>query len=323
MEKKIIWGISQDLQAHIRYEPNACKGYVLDLSLGCSHHCLYCLFSPLEMKVYKLHNPQYKGDTIPLKLDKFLMQKEFPPVIYMSYSSDPLGNETLIRSTVKALHKLLDNDVNVFFISKGIFNDEVLEEMKRKPHLMHIQIGLINADDERNRIIEPGAPSYNRRLENLQKLSAIEGLGNLAVRIDPLLPLIDDHDENIIRILNDVSSLGVKEAVFGYVILTKGMIERWKGIKNMRACAESLSEKTPTISDQELFSIPYDVKIKKFEHFREICEEYGVKMSCCGCKDERLKNTSFEWICHPFNRKRRKEFINEDSKFRIEYTHLK
>lgn len=50
-DNKINWGISKDLQADIRYEPNACKGFVMDLSLGCPHHCTYCLFSPLELRV--------------------------------------------------------------------------------------------------------------------------------------------------------------------------------------------------------------------------------------------------------------------------------
>lgn len=42
-DNKINWGISKDLQADIRYEPNACKGFVMDLSLGCSSP-LYVLF---------------------------------------------------------------------------------------------------------------------------------------------------------------------------------------------------------------------------------------------------------------------------------------
>lgn len=76
-DNKINWGISKDLQADIRYEPNACKGFVMDLSLGCPHHCTYCLFSPLELRVYKLQNPGYKGNVLPLKLDNFLKERNF------------------------------------------------------------------------------------------------------------------------------------------------------------------------------------------------------------------------------------------------------
>lgn len=118
-EVKIVnWGISKDLQADIRYEPNACKGYVMDLSLGCPHHCIYCLFSPLELRVYKLQNPNYKGDVLPLKLDKFLKRTKFPPSVYLCYSSDPLGNDEIKNSTKIVLKKLFEHNVNVLFISK-------------------------------------------------------------------------------------------------------------------------------------------------------------------------------------------------------------
>lgn len=322
MENKINWGISPDLQADVRYEPNACKSYVVDISLGCPHHCIYCIFSPLELKVYKLLNPEYRGDVLPLKLDKLLARQELPPVVYMCYSSDPLGNEALVQSTLKVLNSFFEHGVNVIFISKGVFTAEVLRVIKQRPELMHIQIDVANYDGERNRIVEPGAPSYEKRLENLEKLAAIPGLGNLSVRIDPMLPVIDDTTKNITRIIDDVSRLGVKEAVLGYVVLTRSMREAWMRNEYTRASAVALSEKTPTISEQELYSIPFEAKLAKLTQFEALCRSRGVKMSCCGCKDGRLKQTSLEWICHPFNRQRREELM-KDSAFPMEVAHLK
>lgn len=109
-EKKITWGITKDLQTDIRYEPNACRGFVMDLSLGCPHRCSYCLFSPLELRVYKLQNPDYKGGTLTLKLDKFLKRQEFPPSVYLCYSSDPLGNEEIKESAKIVLKKLFKHE---------------------------------------------------------------------------------------------------------------------------------------------------------------------------------------------------------------------
>jgi DNA repair photolyase len=322
MENRIKWGISPDLQADVRYEPNACQSYVIDISLGCPHHCIYCIFSPLELKVYKLLNPEYQGDVLPLKLDKLLARQELPPVAYMCYSSDPLGNEELIQSTLKVLNKFFEHGVNVIFISKGVCTPAVIQAIKQRPELMHIQIDVANYDGERNRIVEPGAPSYEKRLENLERLAAIPGLGSLSVRIDPLLPEIDDAEENITRIIDDASRLGVKEAVVGYVVLTRSMREAWMRNEYTRACAGALSEKTPTISEQKLYSLPFDVKLAKLTRFEAICRSRGVKMSCCGCKDGRLKQTSLEWICHPFNRQRREELM-KGSAFPMEVAHLK
>lgn len=321
MEQKINWGISKELQADIRYEPNACKSYVMDISLGCPHRCIYCLFSPLELMVYKLQNPEYKGNVLPLKLDKFLSRKEFPPFIYLCYACDPLGNQQLVQRTITVLKKLFSHNVAVLFITKGILTDDLLDVIRMRPDLMEMQIGITNFDDRRNKVVEPAAPSYENRLENFKKLADIKGLGSATVRIDPLLPSIDDTRENIERITDDVSSLGVKEAIIGYVILTKDLRERLKQDEFTRQAAQALSEKTPTISEREIYSFPFEEKVQNLRLFEKICQKKGMKMSVCGCKDHKLKETSFTWICHPFNRTRREE-LEKQTGFSMEVSHL-
>lgn len=323
-EKKITWGITKDLQADIRYEPNACKGFVMDLSLGCPHQCSYCLFSPLELRVYKLQNPNYKGGTLPLKLDNFLKRQEFPPSVYLCYSSDPLGNEEIKESAKIVLKKLFSHNVNVLFITKGIFDDSIINIIKQRPELMNIQIDVSSCDEKRNRMIEPGAPTYQERLENIKKLSRIQGLASLVVRMDPLLPNIDDTDKNMKKILSDISKLGVKEIVAGYIVLTKGLKAAWERNEFTQIATQVLTEITPTISKQELYSIPFTTKLERLKKIRKLCSQYGINLSVCGCKDERFKQTDIEWICHPFNRKRREELNrNVPKELQMRTEHLK
>lgn len=302
--KTINFGIRKDMQADVRHEPNACNGYVMDLSLGCTHKCIYCIFSPLEKKVYKLFHPDYNNRAIPLKLDRFLEREEFPPVVYLSYASDPLAGPDVIESTKTVLKVFFSHNVSVFFLTKGIFPDDLLDVIRMRPDLMGIQVGITSPDANRNKIIEPGAPTYEERLNNFKQLSEIKGLGSLAVRIDPMFPEIDDRMKNVERIIDDARSLGVKEAVFGYPILTEAMRESLKANEYLKASMEALSEKTPTISNRSLFSLPYAQKIMKFNFFKELCQKMNISMSVCGCKDERLKKSILEWVCHPFNRKR-------------------
>jgi len=320
-ERKIFWGISKDLQAAVRYEPNACRGYVMDISLGCPNLCIYCIFSILEKTVYKFYNTRYKGEVIPLKLDKFLAEEKFPPFVYMCYASDPFGNRQITKSTVAVLDKLLAHDVFVGFVTKGIIDGEVLEVIRKKPNLVGVQVGITNSSDRRNKIVEPGAPSYKKRLENFKRLQEIGNLDFLTVRIDPMLPGIDDTPGNIEKIIHDAGSLGAKEAVLGYVILTRDLKEQLKKNEFTRASAEALTEKTSTISQQELFSLPFAEKVKKLTEFEKICKKYGLKMAVCGCKEEEMKKTSFEWVCHPFNRQRREELAPK-TEFHLETAHF-
>lgn len=321
-EKKLNYGIRKDLKADIRYEPNACKGYVLDVSLGCPHHCIYCLFAPLENRVYRFMNPQYTDSVLPLDMELLRNRKEFPPAVYMCYSSDPLGNEQLIKLTLEAMDILFKNNVSILFITKGIFTDDVIEKIKERPDLLNIQIDVSSADSYRNLRIEPHAPTYEQRLENIRKLQEIKGLGSLSVRMDPLLPNLDDTDENLRVVLKDVSALGIKEIMTGYLILTRNMRNAWLKDSYLAPIAEIMTETTPTISEQELFSIEYDEKVRRLSYMQEICAEYDVKMSVCGCKDERYKKSCFEWICHPYNRKKRME-LEKNSSMALEYDHMK
>ncbi|MDZ7832040.1 MAG: radical SAM protein [Desulfobacterales bacterium] len=303
--KNIHFGIRKDMQADVRPEPNACKGYVMDLSLGCAHNCIYCIFSPLEKKVHKLFHPDYNNRVIPLKIDQFLERKEFPPVVYLSYASDPLSRADIIETTKTVLKLLFSRNVSVFFLTKGLFTEDLIDVIRMRPDLMGIQVGITSPDAKRNKIIEPGAPAYESRLKNFEKLAGIPGLGCLAVRIDPLFPGIDDTVENIERMIADIRHLGVREAVFGYLILTEAMRESLKKNEYLRASMEALSEKTPTISNRSLFSFPLVKKVEKLALFQNLCHKKNVSMSVCGCKDERLKDLPFQWVCHPFNRKDR------------------
>ena len=322
-EKVIQWGISKDLQADVRLEPNACKLYVMDVSLGCPIQCIYCMFSPLELMVYKLQYPGYKGEVVPLKLDKFLAREEFPPVVYLSYASDPLGNPELVKKTITVLKKLFSNNVHVLILSKGIFTGELVEVLRTRPDLLEIQVGITNCDDERNKIIEPGAPPYGRRIENLKKLAAIEGLRSLVVRIDPMFPGIDDTRENLERILDDAGSIGVKRAVMSYLLLPLRMREELKRNEFIRKAVEATSEKTPTISEQEVYSFPFEEKIKKFTFFDELCRNRGMTMAVCGCKEHRFKDTNFGWTCFPYFTKEKREELSKHFKIKLATSHLK
>lgn len=321
--KTINWGISKELQADIRYEPNACKGYVMDLSLGCPHHCKYCLFSTLELKAYKLQNPNYTGGVINFKLDKFLKRTIFPPSVYLSYSSDPLGDDISKESTKVVLKKLFENNVNVLFITKGLFDDSLLNVIQLRPDLMNIQIDISSCNQGRNKVIESGAPTYEQRIGNILKLAKINGLPPVVVRMDPLLPDIDDTEENIEHVFKDITKVGIREVVVGYVILPKSFVKSWYNGSFTNKVAKLLTEETPTISGEKLYSIPFDKKLERINKIQKIGTKYGIKVSVCGCKDERFKKCDLEWICHPFNRSRRQELnklVSNDMK--MEFDHL-
>lgn len=92
----------------------------------------------------------------------------------------------------------------------------------------------------------------------------------------------------------------------------------------MHIATQALTEITPTISKQELYSLPFEIKLQRLNMIRKWCYNYGINLSVCGCKDERFKQTDIEWICHPFNRKRREELNKNVAKeMQMATDHLK
>lgn len=61
------------------------------------------------------------------------------------------------------------------------------------------------------KLLNPELPTYRERLKNIEKLSNIPGLASLVVRMDPLLPNVDDTEKNITTILKDISELELKK----------------------------------------------------------------------------------------------------------------
>ncbi len=309
--KRFDFELPKDNQAIIKSSPNACEGYSLDLSISCSHHCIYCIFSQTTKLLYKLKNPDYQGSVVPLKIDR-LLEKEpdtFPPAVYLSYSSDPLGNAEITELTIQVLKKLFSAGVSIFFISKGKFTDEVIETMKLRPDLMNVQVGITSQDEQRNKVIEPGALSYQERLENLEKLSRVDNLSTICVRIDPMLMGIDDTVENYTRILSDIKQRGINEISTGYLILPKIMRELLKRNPYLTDSLKGLTEVTDTISGQTLYSWPFEEKLKKIKELESLCNSMDIKMRVCGCKEKKFKETDLNWVCHPFSSPEEREEV--------------
>ena len=55
--------------------------------------------------------------------------------------------------------------------------------------------------------------------------------------------------------------------------------------------------------DKHIKMVPIELPGRGLRFKEKLCEQYGISLSVCGCKDERFKETDIEWICHPFNRK--------------------
>lgn len=105
-------------------------------------------------------------------------------------------------------------------------------------------------------------------------------------------------------------------------------MKKYTSEEKLKIITDCLLEVAPEKMIDELtiqtYSLPFEIKLQRLNMIRKWCYNYGINLSVCGCKDERFKQTDIEWICHPFNRKRREELNKNVAKeMQMATDHLK
>ena len=183
----------------------------MNIYRGCSHGCIYCdsrstcyhfthLFEDIEVK-----------RNAPELLEAALRSKRKKCMIGTGSMSDPYMHcEEQLRLTRRCLEIILKYGFGVAVQTKSdrILQDiDLLDEINRKTKCV-VQVTLTTYDDELCRIIEPNVCNTKRRIEVLEEMQR-RGIPTI-VWLSPILPFINDTEENIEKILDECVRTGVK-----------------------------------------------------------------------------------------------------------------
>ncbi len=186
-------------------------GNGMNLYRGCQHGCIYCdarskcygmdhVFEDIEVKENAL-----------ILLEQALKRKRRPCMIGTGAMSDPyIPLEQQLRLTRGAL-ELIDRygfGVAIQTKSASILRDlDVLQSINGKTKAV-VQMTLTTHDDALCRILEPNVSVTSRRVGALE---AFRDAGiPTVVWLDPILPFINDTQENIRGLLDSCIRAGVK-----------------------------------------------------------------------------------------------------------------
>jgi DNA repair photolyase len=129
--------------------------------------------------------------------------------------------EAQVRLTRGALEAIAEAGFPVHVITKSnlVLRDiDLLEEISRKSYAA-VTFTVTTAEDALSKRLEPGAPVSSRRLAALQSLSQRGLLAGVALM--PVLPFIEDTEENIRAIVRLAHEAGAK-----YILPAFGMTLR-------------------------------------------------------------------------------------------------
>lgn len=250
--------------------------YGMNIYRGCTHGCIYC---DSRSRCYQFTHPfediEVKQNA-PNLLEKALKSKRKKCMIGTGAMSDPYMHcEENLRLTIKCLEIILENDFGVAIQTKSdrILRDiDLLAKINRSAKCV-VQMTLTTYDDDLCRIIEPNVCITKRRIEVLEEMRK-NGIPTI-VWLTPILPFINDTEDNITAILNECARVGVKGIInFGMgLTLREGDREyyyaaldrHFLGMKEQYIKRYGNAYELPSPNAKELMGL-----------FQRICKEKGM-----------------------------------------------
>lgn len=195
----------------------------MNLYRGCSHGCIYCdsRSNCYNMK-HDFEDIEVKENAIDL-LENALKRKRKKCMIGTGSMTDPyIPLELEIGNVRKALSLIYEYGYGFTVITKSnrIMRDiDLLEKINQKTKCV-VQMTLTTYDEELCRKIEPNVSTTAERFEVLKQMRDA-GIPTV-VWLTPILPFINDTEENILGILN----MCIEAKVYGIICFGMGLTLR-------------------------------------------------------------------------------------------------
>jgi DNA repair photolyase len=184
--------------------------YNMNIYRGCSHGCIYCDSRSLCYNIENFDQIHAKQDALRIIRDD-LLKKRRRGVVATGAMSDPYNPcEKELKLTRNALELL-----NAYHFGAAIATKSTLiardinifkDIQKHSPVL--IKITITTAEDNLCRLVEPKAPLSSERF-NAVKLLSDNGIYT-GILMMPILPFIEDTEENIINIVRFAKENGAR-----------------------------------------------------------------------------------------------------------------
>ena len=237
---------------------------------GCDHNCVYC-YASSYIPQFASCRPK-KGLLDRLRREAVKLKGE---TVSIANSSDPYPRmEATAGLTRRCLEILAENNCRIQIITKSnlvIRDDDILS---RTPSTVALTITTLDA--EVAKLLEPNAPPPAERLSAAEDLIS-KGIP-VSVRIDPIIPFVNDQPEKLVATL---ASIGVKHVTSSTY---KVKPDNWRRLSAvMPAVAEKLKplyfkqgEKTGGNT-----LLPRDLRFKLLKNIRDLTTANKMKFGVC------------------------------------------
>lgn len=271
----------------------------MNLYRGCTHGCIYC---DSRSRCYQMNHDfediEIKSNAVSL-LETALQKKRKKVMVGTGAMCDPYMHIEEERQIMRKCLELVEkygHGVAIQTKSARILRDlDLLKRINEKTKCV-VQMTLTTYDEDLCRILEPNVSTTKERAEVLNVMRD-NGIPTI-VWLSPILPFINDTEENILGILNYC-----KEAkVWGVLCFGMGLTLR-EG--NREYFYQKLEEHFPGLKQkyQRMYGNSYEVTSQHNEKLmklaRQFCRENGIVFDVRRCFEymhEFEEKTEFEQL---------------------------
>ena len=257
----------------------------MNLYRGCTHGCIYCdSRSKCYQFTHAFEDVEVKRNA-PELLEQALRSKRQKAMIGTGSMSDPYMHcEEELGLTRQCLEIICRHGFGAAVQTKSdrILRDiDLLEEINKRARCV-VQITLTTWDDRLCGILEPNVCRTRRRVEVLEEMRK-RGIPTV-VWLTPILPFINDTEENVTAILEACAQTQVK----GIICFDMGMTLR-EGDREYYYAA--LDRFFPGLKERYIrtygnaYEVPSPNRAALMNLFRDFCREHGMMYRTEECFD--------------------------------------
>jgi DNA repair photolyase len=270
-----------------------CVGEVetLNVSRGCGASCAFCYArcypgapDPGTVLLYQDLPAMLRVD-----LDNPRRKRPPPRFVALATACDAfVGGEALIAVSRACLEILLHRGIGVSFSTRGTIPDDILQLLADHRPLVQISIPLVSLDDDYTRGWEAGSALPSQRLFQIQRLQQAE-LGP-TIRVEPLIPFVNDRTEDLHRLMSAIAGLGIDRAYTSLLHLRPGVADQIfdqapRGARRLvLGCFPTLQSGRPSSFDY----VEPQQALAGLRRVQRIGREHQVRVSACRCQSPGL-----------------------------------
>ena len=263
----------------------ACQGEVqtLNMTRGCAGQCAFCYArafpgdpSPGQLMVY---------NDLPGQLRSALTstRRRLPRWVLVNSASDAfLGGDEVLKVTRKCLETLVKHRVGISMSTRGMIPEDLVDLLGRHARHSRVIVPLASMDTQITRAWEPGTIMPQQRLLLVRRLMDA-GL-HPRVRLDPLIPFVNDTTAQLRALLSAISGIGLSSVTLSFMHLRPGVADQVKEEGPAEQIDLVLGSFTAPDQGGRYLRVALNRVRASFEKIKNLGKEYGVTVTACRCQ---------------------------------------